>query len=432
MLPNRLTRPEIVTKWAKVLDAKDAPKIRGRWAREVTAQMLENQSMYQKQDRAARAMLLEATPVTVSANAAKWDPVMLSMVRRITPQLMHNDVVGVQPMALPTGLIFAKRSRYTNSSGDEMFINEPKTAFTGYGNGGSGAEAATDIELDPFAVGGYTVAGGMSTAVGEGDISKQITFTIEKGTVEAKTRNLKATYSHEMAQDLQNVHGMDADAELSTDAQEEMVQEMNRELVRTLYKVAKPGAQNTATPGIFDVSASGDGDGRWMVERFKTLMFQIELDANQIWFDTRRGKGNKIIVSADVGSALNQAGLLDYQSKLEANSLDIDPGKTTYAGRLNGQFDVHVDPWIVQTNFIVVCYKGEGPFDAGLFYCPYVPFMRINAIDPASGQPIMFFKTRYGMAANPFITKANGTPDGQDMTPNRNGYYRKFLVKNLI
>lgn len=426
-LPNNLVSKEIVKKWAPILDAKDAPTLKGRWARETMAAMLENEQRFLKSEQTR--LLSEATPTSVSGNVAKWNPVLISMVRRIMPQLMHNDLVGNQPMSGPVGMVFAKKTRYDNASGAEAFINPADTTFTGKGTGSGGAKASTDVLEDIFGA-GYSTGTGVDTASGEGDINNQITFTVESTTVTTKTRRLKTTHSHEMAQDLEALHGMDADAELSADAQEEMVQEMNRELARTIYITASAGAADTATPGTFDAAAAGDSDGRWMAERFRGLQFRLDLEANAIWQATRRGKGNKIIVSANVASALNQAGLLEYGSILDP-ALEVDVANTTYAGKLNNQYDVHIDPFVSSIDFAVVGYKGAGPFDAGLFYCPYIPLWRVNGIDPASGQPISFYKTRYGIVSNPFVTKSDGSMDGESLTAGRNTFFRKFKITNL-
>ena len=430
MKPLMLTRPDILKKWAPVLEAKDCNPIRNRFIAQTVAQLLENT---QHTTKVERQLLREDAPTSVTGQVGKWDPILISMVRRITPQLMHNDVVGVQPMNMPTGLVFAMRARYNNASGAEAFINEPNTGFTG-----ATTDADSDIELDPFASpfgdpaqDGYTTGRGMATATGEGDISAEMTFTIESSPVGVKTRQLKATYSLEMAQDLNAVHGMDADSEFVALLQEELIQELNREITRTLYIVAKPGMQAAATPGTHALTA--DSDGRWLVEKLKTLMLKIDFEANQIFFETRRGRGNKLIVSANLGTALAQAGLLDYQGALtsQQGAMDVDPSKSTYVGKLNGMYDVHVDPWVNSVQFGVVGFRGDSPFDAGIFYCPYVPFQLLRATDPKSFTPALGFKTRYGLVANPFVESSPGVSDGQAMTANINPYYRKFKVTGL-
>lgn len=431
MSASLLTRPETISKWQKVLESKDAPKIPNRYVKETIAQLLENT---QRDMRVANAFesgfhaarpINEATPTSVTGNVAKWDPVLISMVRRITPQLMANDLVGVQPMTMPTGLIFAWRARYNNANGPEAFINEPNTNFTG-----AQTDAGGDVEIDPFAS-PYTTGRGMATATGEGDITAEMTYTIEKTSVEAKTRQLKSTYSVELAQDLMATHQADADAEFVAMLQEELTQEMNRELTRTIYIVAKPGAQNASTAGTYDLAV--DADGRWWAEKVKGLIFQIGLEAQKVFFESRRGRGNKIIASAEVCQALADVGYLDVQSGMTQTKgdLEVDPAKSTYVGKLNGQYDVHVDPWISATNFVIVGFKGTNPFDAGLFFAPYVPFQLLRAIDPASFQPRLAFKTRYGLVSNPFVTHSDGDPDAMRLQAGRNPYYRKFKVANL-
>jgi len=362
------------------------------------------------------------------------------------PNLMAYDICGVQPMTGPTGLIFAMRSTYGNVRTDagltEALFNEANTQFSSSGfdtNYIGTAKAGAHAGSDPF--GTYTTGTGMTTAQGEalGDASTNnfgsMGFAIDKTTVTAKTRALKAEYTLELAQDLKAVHGLDAEAELSNILSQEIMFEINREVVRTIYGVAKPGSPATATAGTFNLDV--DSNGRWSVERFKGLLFNIERDANHIGQDTRRGKGNFIVCSADVASALSMAGVLDYAPALQTN-LNVDDTGNTFAGVLNGRYRVYVDPYSANlgaaNQFYVVGYKGTSPYDAGIFYCPYVPLQMVRAVDPSSFQPKIGFKTRYGMIANPYVTTTSNaaTADADTFTANRNQYYRRTKVLNLM
>jgi hypothetical protein len=342
---------------------------------------------------------------------------------------MAYDVAGVQPMTGPTGLIFAMKSAYSTQAGTEALFNEADTDFSG---------AGTHAGSNPVD-GTYTTGTGLArnTAEGWGDgtTMNEMAFSIEKTTVTAKSRALKAEYTVELAQDLKAIHGLDAEGELSNILSQEILAEINREVIRTIYTVAKPGAASTATAGTFDLDV--DSNGRWSVERFKGLLFNIERDANVIAQDTRRGKGNFIITSADVAAALSMAGVLDTGSAINGNgTLSVDDTGNTFAGILNGRYKVYVDPYSSNTGsasqFYVVGYKGSSAYDAGIFYCPYVPLQMVRAIDPDTFQPKIGFKTRYGMIANPFVTQANGTTDGDTFTAARNQYYRKVKVANLM
>jgi hypothetical protein len=360
---------------------------------------------------------------------AKFDPVIISLVRRAMPQMIAYDVCGVQPMTQPTGLIFAMKSRYSTQGGTEALFNEADTDFAGTG---------THSGVYDFG-GSETTGTGLATTDGErlgqggvGDGSfGAMAFSIEKTSVTAKTRALKAEYSIELAQDMKSVHGLDAEGELSNILSTEILAEINREVIRTVYTTAKAGAQvGTTTAGTFDLDT--DSNGRWSVEKFKGLMFQIEREANAIGQQTRRGRGNVIITSADVASALAMAGVLDYSSGLTGkNDLTVDDTSTTFAGVLNGKYKVYVDPYtsnVSATQFFVVGYKGASAFDAGLFYCPYVPLQMVRAVDPNSFQPKIGFKTRYGLVANPFVS-LDGTGG---LTANENYYYRRVKVTNLM
>ena len=430
------SRQDLVKKWAPILEHESAPKIRDNYRKEVTAVLLENQEREMAKQREA---LFEAAPANAvgsygdTGGFAKFDPVMISLVRRAMPQMIAYDVCGVQPMTQPTGLIFAMKSRYSTQGGDEALFNEADSDFAGTGTH-SGA----------YDFGGSETTGtGLATSDGErlgqggvGDGSfGAMAFSIEKTSVTAKTRALKAEYSIELAQDMKSVHGLDAEGELSNILSTEILAEINREVIRTIYKTAKPGAQvGVTTAGTFDLDT--DSNGRWSVEKFKGLMFQIEREANAIGQQTRRGRGNVIITSADVASALAMAGVLDYSSGLTGkNDLTVDDTSTTFAGVLNGKYKVYVDPYtsnVSSTQFFVVGYKGASAFDAGLFYCPYVPLQMVRAVDPNSFQPKIGFKTRYGLVANPFVNLDDGTSGQDNLTADVNYYYRRVKVTNLM
>ena len=416
---------QIEKKWEPVLKHESLAPIADPYRRAVTAVILENQ---EKAMREERGILHETTHANATgASIDNYDPILISLVRRSLPNLMAYDVAGVQPMTGPTGLIFAMRSHYTSQSGDEALFNEADTDFSG---------AGTHAGSNPVD-GAYTTGTGVSTSTAEGfgdsTALAQVAFSIDNTTVTAKSRALKAEYTVELAQDLKAIHGLDAESELSNILSQEILAEINREVIRTIYKVAKTGAASTATAGTFDLDV--DSNGRWSVERFKGLLFNIERDANAIAQDTRRGKGNFIICSSDVASALAMAGVLDYTPALSTN-LNVDDTGNTFAGILNGRYKVYVDPYSANTGaasqFYVVGYKGTSPYDAGIFYCPYVPLQMVRAIDPSTFQPKIGFKTRYGMIANPYVTQSNGTIDADTFTSARNQYYRKVKVTNLM
>ena len=416
---------ELQKKWSPVLDHKDLSEITDPHRRAVTTVVLENQEKALREEKEA---LFEATHVNqTGANVDNYDPILISLVRRALPNLMAYDVCGVQPMSGPTGLIFAMKSHYTNQTGTEALFNEADTDFSG---------AGTHAGANPVD-GTYTTGTGVSTSTAEGfgdsTTLNEMAFSIEKTTVTAKSRALKAEYTVELAQDLKAVHGLDAESELSNILSQEILAEINREVIRTIYKVAKTGAASTATAGTFDLDV--DSNGRWSVERFKGLLFNIERDANVIAQDTRRGKGNFIICSSDVASALAMAGVLDYAPALSTN-LNVDDTGNTFAGVLNGRYKVFIDPYSANTGaasqFYVVGYKGSSAYDAGLFYCPYVPLQMVRAIDPSTFQPKIGFKTRYGMIANPFVMQSDGTTDADTFTADRNQYYRSVKVTNLM
>lgn len=422
-------------KWEPVLNHDSLPSIKDNYKRAVTAVILENQEKAMREDRQA----LFETPVNNIADSGasaidRYDPILISLVRRSLPNLMAYDVAGVQPMTGPTGLIFAMKSRFNNQTGDEALFNEPDTQFSGNPDGDAHA-GSNPVD------GAYTRGTGMPTVTAEalgssgGDPFNEMAFSIEKTTVTAKTRALKAEYTVELAQDLKSIHGLDAESELSNILSQEILAEMNREVIRTIYRVAKPGGLSTAVPGTFDLDV--DSNGRWSVERFKGLMFQIEREANVIAQDTRRGRGNFIVCSSDVAAALAMTGKLDYTPALSGNDgISMDDTGNTFAGTLNGRYKVFIDPYSANQNsasqFVVVGYKGSSAYDAGIFYCPYVPLQMVRAIDPETFQPKIGFKTRYGMIGNPFVTQANGTTDGDTFTANRNHYYRRLKVTNLL
>ena len=418
---------QLQQKWSPVLEHADLPPIKDPHKRAVTTVILENQEKALREEK--QALFSEAAPSNsvTGGGIDNYDPILISLVRRALPNLMAYDVAGVQPMTGPTGLIFAMKSHYGTQAGAEALFNEADTDFSGTG---------THAGSNPVD-GTYTTGTGVATATGEdfggATTLNEMAFSIEKTTVTAKTRALKAEYTVELAQDLKAVHGLDAEGELSNILSQEILAEINREVIRTIYKVAKPGAASTATAGTFDLDV--DSNGRWSVERFKGLLFNIERDANVIAQDTRRGKGNFIICSADVASALAMSGVLDYTPALSTD-LNVDDTGNTFAGTLNGRYKVFIDPYSANTGaasqFYVAGYKGSSAYDAGIFYCPYVPLQMVRAIDPATFQPKIGFKTRYGMIANPFVTQANGTTDADTFTADRNQYYRAVKVTNLM
>ena len=460
---------QLQKKWAPLLEAEGLDKIADPHRRAVTAQLLENQ---ERDLREGRAFLSETSPTSNTDPAgtgnagfsgagaspvAGFDPVLISLIRRAMPNLVAYDLAGVQPMNGPTGLIFAMRTKYDNQRGTEAFFNEPNSAFSAqnsvaglnqgdYTGGsddgtsvgfGTTAQSGTNPSiLNGGAANSYNLGQGFKTQDlealgGSGNDFREMSFSIEKVSVTAKSRALKAEYSLELAQDLKAIHGLDAESELANILSTEILAEINREIIRTIYKVAEPGAQtNVATAGIFDLDV--DSNGRWMVEKFKGLMFQLERDANAIAQRTRRGKGNMVLCSADVASALAAAGQLDYTPALSAN-LQVDDTGNTFAGILNGRYKVYIDPFAANLSadqYYVMGYKGTSPYDAGIFYCPYVPLQMVRAVGQDSFQPKIGFKTRYGMVANPF---AEGTDVGAGrIAADTNRYYRRVKVQNLM
>ena len=470
-----INQEHLQEKWAPLLDYEGAEKITDSHRRMVTAVLLENQEKFLNEERnflseaptnaanAAGASGGFGGGATAGGPVAGFDPVLISLIRRSMPNLVAYDLAGVQPMNGPTGLIFAMRSRYTNQSGTEALFDEADTAFSGQNDGGdleqglytaqasdgasvgfgTAAQKTNEAGTNPALLGAsggqlaYNVGQGMHTGDaedlgdGSGDQFNQMAFSIEKVTVTAKSRALKAEYSLELAQDLKAIHGLNAEAELANILSTEILAEINREVIRTIYKAAEAGAQaNTATGGIFDLDV--DSNGRWSVEKFKGLLFQIEREANAIAQRTRRGKGNMILCSADVASALTMAGVLDYTPALNAN-LNVDDTGNTFAGVLQGKYRVYIDPYSANlraSQYFVAGYKGSSPYDAGLFYCPYVPLQMVRAVGENTFQPKIGFKTRYGLVANPF---AEGTTAGLGrLRINSNRYYRRVLVKNLM
>ena len=432
-------------KWQPVLQHPDLPEIKDPYKRAVTTVILENQEKAMGEDR---AFLSEAAPATNTVGVQNWDPILISLVRRAMPSLIAYDICGVQPMTGPTGLIFAMKARYISqaNSATEALFNEANTFFSSEDAAVGTAQVGTQV-LKALSAATFTTGTGMTTTAAEalgdstGNGFNQMAFSIEKATVTARSRALKAEYTMELAQDLKAIHGLDAETELANILSAEILAEINREVVRTIYMNAKVGAfQNVANAGIFDLDT--DSGGRWSVEKFKGLMFAMERDANVIARDTRRGKGNIILCSADVASAMTMAGLLDYQSALQDN-LNVDSTGNTFAGVLNGRFKVYVDPYMnmevpyaasgaTAAQYYVCGYRGTSPYDAGLCYCPYVPLQMVRAVGENNFQPKIGFKTRYGMQVNPFaqLTGNAIAPDGSG-TRNSNVYYRRVQVANL-
>ena len=452
----------IQNKWQPVLDHPDLPKISDSYKRAVTSVVLENQEKSLKEDA---QFMTEAAPANATGSSIQnWNPILISLVRRAMPNLIAYDICGVQPMSGPTGLIFAMRSRFSSQSGTEALFNEADSDFSGRNAAGSSTNtgfsqtaqsgenpAVLNDAPIPGAGPNYTTGTGMTTAAAEalGDASgnsfAEMAFSIEKSTVTAKSRALKAEYTMELAQDLKAIHGLDAETELSNILSAEILAEINREVVRSVYRGAEVGAAdndnsdaaiNTTTAGIFDLDT--DSNGRWSVERFKGLMFQVERDANTIAQRTRRGKGNIIICSSDVASALQMAGVLDYAPALN-NNLNVDDTGNTFAGVLNGRFKVYIDPYSANNtakHYFVVGYKGTSPYDAGMFYCPYVPLQMVRAVGQDTFQPKIGFKTRYGLIANPFAETGavSGAVTGvtDSGSANSNRYYRRVQVANIM
>ena len=442
------TYDRLVEKWSPVLNEESAGTITDKHKKAVTAAILENteKALNEQAQQASFGQMNEDAAANNTASVANWNPVLISLVRRSMPNLMAYDICGVQPMSGPTGLIFAMKSNYKTTragatSGNEALFNEAITGFSGdsdatQGADGSGLSGVTDSNGDSSIDNdrtGPTFGGGMSTAnaeqlgtTGESAFA-EMGFTIEKSTVTAKSRALKAEYTLELAQDLRAIHGLDAETELANILSTEILAEINREVVRTINSQAKTGATtgNVTTQGIFDLSA--DADGRWSAEKFKGLGVQIDREANQIAKDTRRGKGNFIVCSSDVATALAASGMLDYAPALSTN-LNVDDTGNTFAGVLNGRVRVYIDPYAT-TDYVNVGYKGTNPYDAGVFYCPYVPLTMVRAVGENDFQPRIGFKTRYGMASNPFVGQ---TPADGLATAKTNQYYRIFRVDNIL
>lgn len=438
----------LIEKWSPVLEAKGVDPIKDYHRKGVIARILENQDRALQSEQALmQSMLLETPHANAVANngVANWNPILISLVRRALPNLIAFDIASVQPMTGPTGLIFAMKSRYTAMNGTEaMGLNEVDTDFSGAGThggdpsslpvGGAGTDAGAggtgtnDKVADNFGNGI-----GMTTAFGEdlGDAGagtfNQMAFSIERATVTAKTRALKAEYTMELAQDLKAIHGLDAEAELSNMLTNEILAEINREIIRTINVKAKLGAStaNTAVDGIFNLAT--DADGRWSMEKFKGLVVQLEYEANEIAKETRRGKGNFILCSSNVASSLAAAGMLHYPSDMKAD-LNVDDTGNTFAGTLNGKIKVYIDPY-AGVDYVNVGFRGSSPYDAGMFYCPYVPLTMVRAVDPDTFQPKIAFKTRYGMVTNPF---AEAAPKDDTGLNRANPYFRIFRVTNML
>jgi hypothetical protein len=436
----QLVNEQLYSKWKDVIEHEDLPAIKDPHKRMVTSQLLENTERAISEQRGfAPQSLLSETPVNNAGDGVvqNYDPVLISLVRRSMPNLIAYDICGVQPMTGPTGLIFAMRSHYANQTGTEAFYNEADTTFatvvaanTTLGQNQTGGNTTVAVSGNSAI---YNFGGGMSLATAEGASNTtngfaEMAFSIDKVSVTAKSRALKAEYTMELAQDLKAIHGIDAESELANILQSEILAEINREIVRTVNLTATAGAATgTTTAGVFDLDT--DANGRWSVEKFKGLMFQIERDSNAIAKATRRGKGNIIICSSDVASALQMAGVLDYAPALNSNNLQVDDTGTTFAGVLNGRTRVYIDPY-ASADYMTVGYKGANAFDAGLFYCPYVPLQMVRAVGQDTFQPKIGFKTRYGVVANPF-SRGAAASDGS-LVQNVNVYYRRILVSNLM
>ena len=446
-MQNNISYDKLVEKWAPVLNEESAGSIKDAHRRAVTAVILENQETAFREESEQMNFLSEAAPANATSSAANWNPVLISLVRRALPNMIAYDVCGVQPMTGPTGLIFAMKSRYSagTTTATEALFNEADTTFSGDSaathdsDNASGLfgidSAAQDSLLDDQRLTNI-FGGGMSTGDAEGlgsaatdpnSAFREMGFTIEKATVTAKSRALKAEYSLELAQDLKAIHGLDAETELANILSTEILAEINREVIRTLNTQAKSGAStaNTAVNGIFNLST--DADGRWSVEKFKGLIVQMERESNIIAKETRRGKGNFMICSSDVASALSASGMLDYTPAMSTN-LQVDDTGNTFAGTLNGRMKVYIDPYAT-ADYCNIGYKGTNPYDAGVFYCPYVPLTMVRAVGEDTFQPKIGFKTRYGMASNPFVgsSPANGLA-----AVKTNQYYRIFRVDNIL
>ena len=425
-------------KWSPILEHSDLPKIEDNYKRAVTAVILENQEKALNEDRAT---LEEAAPLNATGSAiSNWDPILISLVRRAMPNLVAYDICGVQPMTGPTGLIFAMKARYhddvdaTRDNMSEALFNEARSKYSAEPQTTS-TSVGSDPIGDPFDTSSPsyadTTGAGMSTANAEslgdaaGNHFAEMAFTIEKATVTAKSRALKAEYTLELAQDLKAIHGLDAESELANILSSEILAEINREVIRNVNLQAKTGAAATASAGTFNLDV--DANGRWSVEKFKGLIFQIEREANVIAKETRRGKGNFILCSSDVASALSMAGVLDYTPAL-STSLNVDDTGNTFAGVLNGKVKVYIDPY-AGVDYMTVGYRGSNPYDAGLFYCPYVPLQMVRAVGENTFQPKIGFKTRYGMVSNPFV---GATPADGLASAGSNQYYRKMAVSNIL
>ena len=441
------TSDKLLEKWQPILDSEDAPKLVDRHRKAVTATVLENTEKALAEERNHQGFQLnEVAANNVSSNIDNWDPILIGLVRRAMPNLLAYDICGVQPMTGPTGLIFAMKSRYTSQTGDEALYNEADTDFAGTGTQGGGssslvgdinppgttgessADSGSDTVEDAFGLGS-----GMSTdaaeALGDGGGTNfaQMAFSIDKTTVTAKSRALKAEYTMELAQDLKAIHGLDAEAELANILSAEILAEINREVVRTINSRAKLGSRQAdiTTDGTFDVNA--DSDGRWSVERYKGLLVQLMREANVIAKETRRGKGNFLMCSSDVAAALAASGMLDYTPAIQGNAgLSVDDTGSTFAGTISGGMKVYIDPY-ANIDYVNVGYKGPNPYDAGLFYCPYVPLTMVRAVGENSFQPKIGFKTRYGMIANPYADQT-----GSIGAVRTNQYYRITKITNIL
>jgi len=435
----------LIEKWSPVLNEESAGAITDHHRKAVTAAILENQERALSEERAQHSgFMTEAAPANATSAIGTWDPILISLVRRAMPNLMAYDVCGVQPMSGPTGLIFAMKARYGggSTSNREALFNEAETTFSGDSSGAAAhdsdnvsgfngiapdGDSANDMRLTNITGRPMSTADAEALGSSGSGAFEEMGFTIEKATVTAKSRALKAEYSLELAQDLKAIHGLDAETELANILSTEILAEINREVIRTINSQAKTGAlqANVTKNGIFDLSS--DADGRWSAEKFKGLVVQLDREANVIAKETRRGKGNVVICSSDVATALAASGMLDYTPAMNTN-LQVDDTGNTFAGVLNGRLRVYIDPY-AQTDYVTIGYKGTNPYDAGLFYCPYVPLQMVKAVAEDTFQPKIGFKTRYGMASNPFV---GSTPADGLASAKSNQYYRIFRVDNIL
>uniref|UniRef100_A0AAU8HYK4 Major head protein n=1 Tax=Rhizobium phage IG49 TaxID=3129228 RepID=A0AAU8HYK4_9CAUD len=436
---------ELEKKWKKVIDADGAPKIASEDLnmRYGMARLLENTFTEIKLERESGVgMFAESTPTTQTGGIAKWDPILISMVRRIGQTILSNRLVGNQPMTGPSGLIFAVRPRYENQQGPEVLTGAPKTAFTGFNSAGNPGwdlanEIPSDVALDPFAKAqpadpfgtGFTTGFGMDTATGEGDVNSELTVTIDSARVDAKTRSSKASYSMETAQDMARQHGMNADAFLTSILADNIAAETYYEILRSMYISAKLGCTDTSTPGVYDLNV--DSSGGWIAEKARTLALRIIYEASEIMATTRAGYGTFAVVDRKTYNLLQGAGLISDYGPSNNMMTGADPiirNNVPNSGLLFGQLEVYRDDYAqfgAREGFCMVGFKGANEADAAMYHCPYIPVWTVRAVDPKSGQPMIFFKKRYGVAANPLADT-----EGK-IVPRSNPLLRIFKIQNI-